>query len=147
MDDLIKLLKTVELFEGLSDEQLRRLAEISREERYERGDEIFAQGDEGDKVYIIRRGQVEVVIDRRSGAPRSQIYLGQGQIFGEMALVDMGPRSATVRCIRDGTVLDVIKRGDFIRLCEEDTAIGYIVMRNMAADLSFKLRHYNLAQY
>jgi CRP-like cAMP-binding protein len=67
-----------------------------------------------------------------------------GQIFGEMALVDRGARSASVRCCRDNTVLSYIKGSDFTALCESDTEIGYIVMRNMAADLSFKLRYHNL---
>ncbi|GAG41297.1 unnamed protein product, partial [marine sediment metagenome] len=47
--------------------------------------------------------------------------------------------------VADGTVLYAISRDDFIELCDEDTRIGYVIMRNIAADLSFKLRHYNLA--
>jgi CRP-like cAMP-binding protein len=57
----------------------------------------------------------------------------------------MGPRSATVRCSADASQLYVLRRNDFIRLCEQDTDIGYKVMRNLAADLSFKLRHRNLS--
>jgi CRP-like cAMP-binding protein len=70
--------------------------------------------------------------------------LGQGQIFGEMALVDRGARSATVHCVEDGTVLYVIPRQAFWALCDGNHHIGYVVMRNIAADLSFKLRHRNL---
>jgi CRP-like cAMP-binding protein len=62
-----------------------------------------------------------------------------------MALIDMGLRSATVRCTKDGTELYVLHRDEFIQLCEEDTDIGYKVMRNLAADMSFKLRHRNLS--
>jgi len=65
-------------------------------------------------------------------------------VFGEMALVDRGARSATVRCVEDGTVLYVIPRKDFWALCDNDHHIGFIVMRNIAFDLSFKLRHRNL---
>jgi len=142
--DLLKLLKAVELFIGLDDKQLQRLIDISTEKTFKAGEVIFNQGSEGDKLYLLRQGQVEVRVETEGGQSRSQIYLGQGQIFGEMALIDYGRRSATVRAITNGTVVDVIDRDAFTRLCNEDNAIGYIVMRNMAVDLSFKLRHRNL---
>jgi CRP-like cAMP-binding protein len=61
-----------------------------------------------------------------------------------MALVDRGPRSATVRAISEKTVVQVIHREAFEKLCDENYHLGYIVMRNIAADLSFKLRHQHL---
>jgi CRP/FNR family transcriptional regulator, cyclic AMP receptor protein len=143
-EDLLKLLKGVELFIGLNDDQLKRLIDISQESTFKAGEVIFNQGSDGDKLYLIRNGQVEVIVQTDAGADRSQVYLGQGQIFGEMALIDYGRRSATVRSIKNGTVVDVIDRDAFTKLCDDDNAIGYIVMRNMAVDLSFKLRHRNL---
>lgn len=142
---LIDLLRAVGLFNGLTDAQLQRLFDISHEERYDDEDVIFRQDMEGDRIYFIREGQVEILIRRKPHEPeRSQVFLGRGQIFGEMALIDMGKRSATVRCSRDGTILHVIDRDTFEALCSSDTAIGYVIMRNMALDLSFKLRHRNL---
>jgi CRP-like cAMP-binding protein len=58
-----------------------------------------------------------------------------------MALLDRGPRSATVRALTDGALLQGLRREAFLQLCQTDTHLGYIVMRNMAADLAFKLRH------
>jgi CRP/FNR family transcriptional regulator, cyclic AMP receptor protein len=142
--DLLKLLKAVELFIGLNDQQLQRLIDISQEKTFKAGEVIFNQGSEGDKLYLIRHGQVEIRVETDAGQSRSQVYLGQGQIFGEMALIDYGRRSATVRAITNGTIVDVIDRDAFTHLCDEDNNIGYIVMRNMAVDLSFKLRHRNL---
>ncbi len=142
--DLLKLLKAVELFIGLNEEQLQRLIDISQEMTFKAGEIVFNQGSEGDKLYLIRHGQVEIRVENEAGQSRSQVYLGQGQIFGEMALIDYGRRSATVRSITNDTIVDVIDRDAFTRLCDQDNAIGYIVMRNMAVDLSFKLRHRNL---
>jgi len=142
---LLDLWKTVGLFSGLSEEQLQRLIAISQEEIFNEGDIICEQGAEGDKLYFISEGQVEIRIRKTPQSPeRSQVYLGRGQIFGEMALLDLGKRSATVRCSRGHTVLRSITGDAFTELCSTDTAIGYIIMRNMAIDMSFKLRHRNL---
>jgi CRP/FNR family transcriptional regulator, cyclic AMP receptor protein len=141
----IDLLRTVHLFSGLSPEQLGCLLAISAEEVYEDGDVIFQQGAPGDKLYIISKGQVEIRIRKKTDEPeRSQVFLGRGQVFGEMALLEEAARSATVRCSCENTVLLSIADEAFGRLCSSDTAIGYVIMRNMAMDLSFKLRHRNL---
>jgi CRP/FNR family cyclic AMP-dependent transcriptional regulator len=142
--DLLKLLKAADLFTGLTDGQIQRLIDISREITFGANEIIFAQGDEGDNLYIIRQGQVDIRVESEPGSSRSQVYLGKGQVFGEMALIDYGRRSATVRSITNNTIVDVISRDAFTKLCDEDKAIGYVVMRNLAVDLSFKLRHRNL---
>lgn len=142
---LLDLMRTVGLFNGLTDEQLQRLLSISQEEIYDDEAIIFYQDTDGDKLYLIREGQVEIRIRRRPHEPeRSQVFLGRGQVFGEMALLDFGKRSASVICSRNHTVLHSISRDAFNDLCNSDKAIGYIVMRNLAMDLSFKLRHRNL---
>lgn len=143
--NLLELMRSVALFEGLNDEQLQRLVDISDEEVFHDGDVVFEQGATGDRLYFVVEGQVAVRLqhlpDQR---PRTQVYLGRGQVIGEMALLDKGPRSATIKCRRDNTVMRSISHAAFIALCDHDTTIGYIVMRNLARDLSFKLRHSNL---
>ncbi|NDJ74822.1 MAG: cyclic nucleotide-binding domain-containing protein [Chloroflexi bacterium] len=142
---LLDLLRSAGLFNGLTDDQLERLIEIGEEVEFEENETIFQQGTDGNILYFIEEGQVEVLIRRKPHQPeQSQLFLGRGQVFGEMALLDMGKRSATVRCSQDGTVLHAISRQAFNELCNSDTAIGYIMMRNLALDLSFKLRHSNL---
>jgi CRP-like cAMP-binding protein len=143
--ELLDLWRAVSLFNGLTDVQFHRLIDISDEEMFHDDELIFQQGAEGDKLYLIREGQIEILIQKHPGEPeRSQVFLGRGQVLGEMALIDFGKRSATARSCQDGTVLYSISRDDFTHLCSHDTAIGYIVMRNMAMELSFKLRHANL---
>jgi CRP-like cAMP-binding protein len=66
-----------------------------------------------------------------------------GQSFGEMVLLGGATRSATVTCV-DACVFLVIKERDFASLCDRNPRIGYTVMRNMASDLSYKLRSSNL---
>jgi CRP-like cAMP-binding protein len=148
---VIELLQHSELFLELAPEQVERVAALGREATYNAGDIIISEGAPSHEIYIICSGMVEVEVGRGAvhdvpGAPKlsSIARLGQGQVFGEMALVDSGARSATVRCTRDNTVLYVIPHQDFWALCTSDHHIGFVVMRNIAADLSFKLRHRNL---
>ena len=140
-----QVLQGVDIFEGLSDEQLDKVALICAEKRFHKGQVITKEGTRGNELFIITEGFVEVIVGKRPvSQARVVVSLGIGQIIGEMALLDQGPRSATVRATTEPTVVQVIQRDGFEKLCEQDTKIGYIVMRNLAADLSFKLRHRNL---
>jgi CRP/FNR family cyclic AMP-dependent transcriptional regulator len=140
------ILTNVELFEGLTSDELDILAAVCEERVYPINEIITQQGEVGEELFVVYDGFVEVV---RAGlapeiAPKTIVHLGEGQIFGEMALVDRGPRSATVKAASEKTSILVIKRDDFDRICESNNHIGYVVMRNIAADLSFKLRHHHL---
>jgi CRP-like cAMP-binding protein len=140
---LKEILRGVELFDGLSDDDLEQVASLCQEREIERGDLLVKEGDTGDELFIITNGFVEVLLE----TPRRVVVnLGRGQITGEMALVDGGPRSATLRAISEPTIVQVIHRSDFDKLCNNNTRLGYIVFRNLAADLSFKLRHRNLSE-
>lgn len=144
-ESLLKIYRMVELFDGLTPDELQAIVKISESVVYNEDDIIFAQGDVGDTMYIIRDGQVAVSMRKDDHSPaQTKIILGQGQIFGEIVLIDYGLRSATVQVVGDGAHLDVIRRDDFVRLCESRTLIGYIVMRNLAVDLAYKLRRQNL---
>ena len=140
---LKEILESVELFVGLSEDDLDEVAAICEERSIPRGDILVKEGDAGEELFIITGGFVEVLLE----TPRRVVAnLGTGQITGEMALVDGGPRSASLRAISDPTVVQVIHRSDFEQLCTKNTRLGYIVFSNLAADLSFKLRIRNLSE-
>jgi CRP-like cAMP-binding protein len=143
--ELVKLLRSVEMFAGLDEGQLTLLASIFKERTLKEGEVLFHQGDAGDSMCLIRSGFVEVVVDAPGESEgRTIVSLGVGQSVGEMTLIDRGTRSASVRAAMDDTIVAFVSREDFERLCESRTEIGYRVMRNIAADLSFKLRHREL---
>jgi CRP-like cAMP-binding protein len=71
--------------------------------------------------------------------------LRDGQTFGEISLVDQGLRSASARCATDNTRLLVIPRDKLLALCVSTPELGYRVMKNIAADLAFKIRNSDLA--
>ncbi len=105
--------------------------------------------DPTENFYLIRSGTVQIITNpdiletKPELADAVMVNLGRGQSFGEMGLVDQGARSATVRAGSD-TKVYAINCQQFQELCHEDTHLGFLVMRNIAADLSFKLRYRNL---
>jgi CRP/FNR family transcriptional regulator, cyclic AMP receptor protein len=149
VSETAEFLKRLGFFQGLSDEELVMVAALCTLAKYRSGDTIVAIGDPADSFYLIQRGSVQIItraeaddqVGRAGDAVR--LSLGRGQAFGEMALVDGGPRSATARASSDVAVY-VIKCADLIALCEQFPSLGYRVMRNVAVDLSFKLRQRNL---
>jgi CRP-like cAMP-binding protein len=144
--ELKKIMRGVELFEGLKDDELTMVINLCQERHYNENEIVAKQNSPGDELFIIQEGFVEVAIaGRAGGASKVIVNLGTGQTVGEMSLVDQGPRSATVRAINTPTIVQVIKEKDFESLCNKNTRIGYIVMRNIAADLSFRLRQRHLS--
>lgn len=146
-----ELLRRSELFAGLTSDQIERVAALGEEVEYQSDEVIVHEGEASDEIYVVREGMVEVLVSEGAipdvpGPPqmRSIVHLGPGQTFGEMALVDRGARSATIRCVKGGTRLTILRREELLALCDSDPRIGYLLMRNVASDLSFKLRHRNL---
>lgn len=146
MQAILRVIQQSEIFHSLSAAQRKRLAEITERHDYAEGAVIVAQDTPGDLLYIIGEGQVEVVQGGGQSAPTTTVFLGEGQIFGEVAFLDQGLRTATVIAADDPTVVYSVQRDQFEALCKADTALGYQIMRNLALDLAFKLRHQNLDQ-
>lgn len=147
--DEVRLLRGVAVFDGLNEAELQRVAGICQEARFAKGEALTTQGTEGTEMFVIRSGLLEVRVGQLGTGilpPHTVVNLGDGQVVGEMSLVDHGPRSATVRCATAECHVLVIQREAFEQLCQSDHHIGLLVYRNLAADLSFKLRHRHLAQ-
>jgi CRP-like cAMP-binding protein len=146
------LLEQIEIFADLDVERLRRISAICTERLYEPGDIIFHENSQSDELFLILRGEVEIqvdpkmlgVSDEESPGPTTIATLRRDQSFGEIALVDKGLRSASAHCAAPGTHLLAIQRDDLIELCRQDFEMGYLVMRNMAGDLAFKIRQTDL---
>ena len=139
------LLKRVQLFTTLSHEELDQIAAICTEKVIASDELIIEQNTTGANMYIIADGAVEVFIQGMDES-RSLVVLGKGQVIGEMALIDQGYRSASVRATRKGATVYLIENQAFYNLCQQNNHIGFVVMRNLAIDLAFKLRHRNLTE-
>jgi CRP-like cAMP-binding protein len=138
-------LQEIELFMGLDAAQLEDIVSLCHLQRVAANTRIIERNTPPDSLYLIRFGTVEIItpsVMPESGLP-VVISLGRGQSFGEMGLVDQGRRSATVKTVTE-TELLVIDSEQLKQKFEQNTDLGYVVMRNIAADLSFKLRNRNL---
>ncbi len=144
---VLEVLGRVDVFKGLRPEDLLQIARICSARSHKEGDIVFEEDSEGDELYIIHKGSVEVLIWARTpdGEMRQTAIntIWEGRSFGEMVLIGGGTRSATIRCDEDCLLL-VINRFEFDRLCEKNPLIGYRVMRNIAEDLVYKLRSSSL---
>ncbi len=107
-DPNIDFLKHVRLFEKVDDRSLRAVANAAVEQTYAPGQDIVRQGDTGVGAFIIRSGKVEVIRDN-DGNPERIHEMGPGGVFGEMALLDEFPRSATVRAVEPTTCLGLMR--------------------------------------
>ncbi len=90
-EDLVRALRGVRLFSGLENKELQRLARNLKERTFKAGDEVAVEGRDGVGFFLIESGEATV-----SQAEEEIRRLGPGDYFGEMALIDNGPRSATV---------------------------------------------------
>jgi len=122
----VEFLKRVELFEDLDQRSLEAIANSAVEQSYQPGQEIVRQGDTGVGAFIIRSGRVEVVQDR-GGTSERIAELKAGDVFGEMALLDEFPRSATVRAIEPTTCLG-IQRWHFRGILESHPRIALALL-------------------
>lgn len=145
MTELIPFLKQVSFFRGLTSSQLDRVAGLIQTETYQAREVIINQDTPGSKMYLVGSGQVEVIVHDGNGRMHSALILGAGQLFGEMALLDQGNRSATVLALADDTTLYTLEEPEFTAFCKADTGIGYIMMRNLALEMSIKIRHKNFS--
>ncbi len=150
----IERLRNVRLLWGLNDDLLGAIASIVRPEDVPASKVIIQEGTEGDTLYILLEGKVQVSrsltlkVGSRSFEERdkSLVVLDGADdprpYFGEMSLIDRSPRSATVASITPCKLL-VVTKDDFERLCESNHALGFYLLRNMAEELCAKLRRSN----
>lgn len=103
--DRLLMLKQSRMFASVPLEDLRVVAEELRDEAYVAGEEVFSRGDVADRMYIVQSGRVAITLDADGKHVASM--LGQGEAFGEMALFDSQPRSASARVIEDAELLSL----------------------------------------
>jgi CRP-like cAMP-binding protein len=126
----LELLRDVPLFAALSGPQLSRVAELAQEVTYGAGRMIVRDGTPGVAFYVITEGRAKVIKGRIASA-RGKATLERGDFFGELALLDGGPRSASV--VADGPITTIrIERAPFRTLLRDEPDIALKLLEGMA---------------
>jgi CRP/FNR family transcriptional regulator, cyclic AMP receptor protein len=128
---VVKMLSRVPLFASLGGKQIRTIASsFSRERSYKSGDVIEREGDSGIAFYLITEGGVEI-----RGGSKVLSKLSRGQFFGEMALIDRQPRSASVVAAAGGTKCLIMPSWSFRAALENDPKLAIGILRELSSRL------------
>lgn len=134
-DLALDVLQGCRLFSGLDDASLGLLSGALRSRRFRRGETIFHAGDPGDALFIVTSGWVKIVVPSEDGAEAAILTtIGPGGYFGELALLDGAPRSATA--VGHGPVTTaVLHREAFERLLDDQPAMRRTLLATLAAEI------------
>ena len=127
---------TISLFRGLSESDLRPVAEESRLRQFRAGEMMIYQGDPGVTCHILMRGRVRVFVVGEDGRELAMHILGSGEIIGEMALFDDLPRSANVEALEETQTLELYRDALHRCLCESPV-LALCLLRSMSTRLRY----------
>ena len=130
---LVKL-KQISFFADTPERDLRRIASIIEERSYAAGDVIIEENSRAEAFFIISRGKIQISKRFEDGEDFVLAVYSDGEFFGEMAILDEGPRSATARAVEPTMVLQVSYK-NFERLLQAAPQIAYAIMKELSTRL------------
>lgn len=128
----IELLRQVPLFQGLSSSDLEKIAEQMVPKRFKKNNLIIFEEDLGQNLFIIEKGRVKVSGISNEGGEAIFAILGEGDIFGELSIIDGLARSATVTSIED-VELWVLNRNAFLEILDRHSSIAIELLKELAS--------------
>ncbi len=138
LEKMFNMLRRMPIFAGLSDSALTLILDHSQTIKVRAGDHFFLEGEPAKSFFVIKSGVVIVEKDWR-GTPIKLRRLGIGDCIGEMAIIDLMGRSASVRAETDCRALE-IPRTTLAKLYQQDLEQYTIIMMNMGREVSRRLR-------
>ncbi|MBN1485669.1 MAG: Crp/Fnr family transcriptional regulator [Chloroflexia bacterium] len=127
-----RFLTHIPIFAGMEEEELARIAADMQRKRCRAGENLFYQGDRGDALYIVESGLVRIYVLSEEGQEVSVVLCSRGDFFGELALLDEEPRSATAVAMEE-TTLWVLSRPAFFRHLRENYTLALNLMHVLSA--------------
>jgi CRP/FNR family transcriptional regulator, cyclic AMP receptor protein len=137
---LAETLAEVPFFAGLDGASLERVGRGMRTRRFRRGEVIFHQGDPGDALFIVTSGVIKIMLPSDSGEEAILATLRPGDVFGELALLDGAPRSATATAL-EATETVILPREQFRELLAAEPAIRDALLASIAGELRRLTNH------
>jgi len=138
LEQIVTFLLDAPMFGDLDEGELSTIVQVMEVQRLSPGQHVFHEGDPGDAWYLLYEGEVEVVKTTEEG-PRAIAILGRRACFGEMAILDGSPRSATVRATTPITVMR-FPRDAFTELLRCNTLAAYKLVHQIALVLVSRQR-------
>jgi CRP/FNR family transcriptional regulator, cyclic AMP receptor protein len=135
-----EVLSKVPAFANLAPRELKEVAAIVHKREYRSGEPVFYQGDPGLGMYIVKDGEVSIVIQGKDANERELALFSDGDFFGELALLDESPRSANAVCKTECTLIGFF-RPDLFELIEKNTTLGIKIVLKLAEIVAQRLRH------
>jgi CRP-like cAMP-binding protein len=134
------VLKGFGLFKGLNDAELAKIAEICSERTMSEGETVCSEGTRATSIHLCRRGKVDILIWVREPWNKNVcVHTAEaGEVFGWAAVVAPYTRTATTVCVESGEEICIPGSG-LVELCEKNPNIGFIVMRNLSAEIIARL--------
>ena len=123
---------------GVAETYLDDLVEIARVEEYEEGDELFAEGQPVDSVYLVVHGEVALEVSASGINPQHVLTVGAGESLGWSALMERRRRTLTARATAPTTVIRIDGQ-QLLEMCELNPGFGFEIMRNTASALATRL--------
>jgi CRP-like cAMP-binding protein len=133
-DSGLKLLARCPLFAGVQPDDLHEVARHLRRRRFRRGEVIFHQGDPGDALHIVASGSVKIVLPSAEGEEAIIATVHSGDFFGELALLDGAPRSATAAAVEVTETLS-LPRETFLEEIGRSASLRDVLLRSLAGEL------------
>ena len=141
--DIPRLPDSIPIFGGLTPAEVQSIQALLTYHQYDDGDLIASEGEIGSEMFIIAKGTCQVSKSMGDGQePFVLAECGAGEVLGEMALIEIKPRSATLRAQGDVGVF-TLANGDFLRLYETNLHTYTMVLLNVSRELSRRLRRSN----
>ncbi|MCW8884527.1 MAG: cyclic nucleotide-binding domain-containing protein [Motiliproteus sp.] len=132
-------LQSSPIFGGINDQQFRTVEQLLHQQSYSAGSYLFHQGDMADRLFLITRGEVEVLEQSGDNPPVRLAVRGPGDSIGEMCLIDIQNRSASVKALEPVEVL-YLSHNDLCDLYERDIQLYVLIIMNIAREISRRLR-------
>ena len=126
------VLARTELFQGIDEATQRRIAGHVAERVVERGQCVFIQGERGDRMYVLAEGAVKLYVSSRDGGIVELVRHRPPAVFGEVALLDGGPRTASAQAV-ERSVLLVVTRADLVALLRSEERVAEALLRSLGA--------------
>jgi CRP/FNR family transcriptional regulator, cyclic AMP receptor protein len=138
----VSILKNVSLFQGLTAAQLEKVSRIAGTQQLAGGSHVFREGDPGQSMYIIGEGKIRISKQVPGMGEEALAILDKGAYFGEMALIEDGPRSADA-IAHTSCTLWVIERDKLDQIMFTDKELAYILLWTFVRTMSERLRDMN----